>query len=347
MKKIVKYSISIIVIMAVIAAFLFFILSDYRSDAELNKTYTLQEDNQLIVYTSHKPEVYEPVIKEFEERTGIWVEVVSGGTTEMLERIAKEDGKDSGDVMFGGGVDSLEAYSDYFISYKTSQSELFDTAYRSNKNKWTAFSKLPIVFIYNNKLVYPAGTPRSWSELLNSRWKGKIAFAAPGKSGTSYTALSTMIQVLSSSTEENPIGEDEIISTFIDNLEGSVSDSSGDVLDDVISGTKLVGVTLEEAALKRIAAGEDLDMVYPREGTSAVPDGTAILKNAPHERNAQLFLDFTVSEDVQQLLVDKCCRRPVRTDIIQPEQIEEVTYNLTWSSEHQKEILDKWTALLP
>lgn len=347
MKRIIKYSISIIIIMAVIAAFLFFILSDSRDEAELNKTYALQEDNQLIVYTAHKPEVYEPVIKEFEERTGIWVEVISGGTTEMLERIASENGKDSGDVMFGGGVDSLNAYSDYFVSYKPSQSEVLDPTYRSSENKWTAFSKLPIVFIYNSKLVYSAGTPRSWSELLSSRWKGKIAFAAPGKSGTSYTALSTMIQVLSSSSEKNPMTEDEIIEAFTANLDENVSNGSGDVLDEVVSGTRLVGVTLEEAALKRIAEGEDLGMVYPREGTSAVPDGTAILKNAPHEKNAQLFLDFTVSEDVQQLLVDKCCRRSVRTDIAQSEQIEEVPYDLTWSSEHQKEILEKWTTLLP
>lgn len=347
MKRIIKYCISISIIMAVISAFLFFILSDSRDEAELNKTYALSEDNQLIVYTAHKPEVYEPVIKEFEARTGIWVEVVPGGTTEMLERIAEEDGKSSGDVMFGGGADSLDAYSDYFISYETNQSELLDTAYRSSENKWTAFSKLPIVFIYNSKLVYSAGTPRSWSELLNSRWKGKIAFCSPSKSGTSYTALSTMIQVLSSPSVKEPMSEEEIISAFTANLDGNVSGGSGEVLDEVISGTRLVGVTLEEAALKRIAAGEDLGMVYPREGTSAVPDGTAILKNAPHEKNAQLFLDFTVSEDVQQLLVDKCCRRSVRTDITQPEQIEEVPYNLAWSSKHQKEILEKWTALLP
>ena len=44
-------------------------------------------ENRLIVFTSHKPEVYAPIIKEFELRTGISVEVQAGGTTEMLEKI--------------------------------------------------------------------------------------------------------------------------------------------------------------------------------------------------------------------------------------------------------------------
>ncbi len=338
MKRIGKYMISIIAIMAVLTAFLLFLFSDYRKEAELNQKYALEEDQKLIVYTSHKKEVYEPVIKEFEERTGIWVEVITGGTNEMLERIASEDGKNSGDVMFGGGVDSLNAYSDYFVSYRAGQSDKLDQTYCSEEDKWTAFSKLPIVFIYNKKLVYPAGTPRSWEELLNAHWKGKIAFAAPGKSGTSYTALSTMIQALS---EE--MTEDQIIQAFITNLAGKVSADSGEVLEDVISGDCLVGITLEEAALKKIAEGKEMGMVYPREGTSAVPDGSAIIKNAPHENNAQLFLDFTVSEDVQRLLVDKCCRRSVRNDIEQKSRIEEIPYNLEWSSTHQKEILEKWS----
>ena len=68
----------------------------------------VSEEKRLTVYTSHKQEVYAPIIKEFEERTGIWVEVVPGGTTELLERIREEGEKGSCDVMFGGGVESYE-----------------------------------------------------------------------------------------------------------------------------------------------------------------------------------------------------------------------------------------------
>ena len=58
------------------------------------------ESMRLTVYTSHKEEVYQPIIEEFERRTGVWVRVVSGGTTELLERIAAESDAPAADVMF-------------------------------------------------------------------------------------------------------------------------------------------------------------------------------------------------------------------------------------------------------
>ena len=69
-----------------------------------------EEGERLVVYTSHKEEVYWPIVKEFEERTGIWVEVVPGGTNELLARLVAESDQPAADVMFGGGVDSLAAY---------------------------------------------------------------------------------------------------------------------------------------------------------------------------------------------------------------------------------------------
>ena len=68
------------------------------------------EEDRLVIFTSHKENIYAPIIEEFEQRTGIWVEVESGGSVTMLNRIAAGD---SGcDVMFGGGADSLTACSD-------------------------------------------------------------------------------------------------------------------------------------------------------------------------------------------------------------------------------------------
>ena len=63
------------------------------------------EGERLVIYTSHKEEVYGPIVKEFQQRTGIWVEVVTGGSNELLERIAMEaeSGEPVCDLMFGGG----------------------------------------------------------------------------------------------------------------------------------------------------------------------------------------------------------------------------------------------------
>lgn len=306
---------------------------------QTQEKYQLEEGNKLVVYTSHKEEIYGPIVREFEERTGIWVEVVTGGTNDLLDRIEEENGKDSGDVMFGGGVDSLNAYRDYFEPYVSSQSAQLDDTYASPDGVYTVFSRLPIVIVYNKKLVISAGTPRSWRDLTNNHWKGSIAFADPDRSGSSYTALLAMIQILS-----DDMTEEEVMGSFVSNLDGDILSGSGEVLGEVTAGKKLIGITLEETVLKEMDQNADLAMIYPREGTVAVPDGSALIKNAPHRENAELFIEFTVSEDVQRLLEDRLYRRSVRKGA-EGEEIREVRYDLNYSEKHREEILTEWKEL--
>ena len=123
-----------------------------------------EEGERLVVYTSHKEEVYWPIIQEFEARTGIWVEVEAGGTSELLARLRREADAPAADVMFGGGVDSLEAYQDCFSPYFCAGWEGLDPAMRSEEGLWTPFSALPVVLIYNTKLVVP-GQITGWRDL--------------------------------------------------------------------------------------------------------------------------------------------------------------------------------------
>ena len=126
------------------------------------------EEKRLVLYTSHKKEVWSPLVREFEARTGIWVEVVEGGSNE--------------DVMFGGGVESLESYRELFEPYACTDAAQILPQYRAKDDIWTPFSSLPVVFVYNPKLVR-AGEITSWKDLLDPAWKGKIAFADPSVSG--------------------------------------------------------------------------------------------------------------------------------------------------------------------
>lgn len=305
--------------------------------------FSLEEKDKLVVYTSHKEEVYSPIINEFEERTGIWVEVISGGTTEILEKVKEDSDHVIGDVMFGGGVESLESYREYFAPYEYSQKDILEQTYVSDDNRWTVFSQLPVVFIYNNKLIYETDAPKGWKDLLKERWKGKIAYANPHNSGSSYTILLTLMQVMG---KDNWDTLDQL--AFV--LDGKILENSNDVLNEVISGTKLIGITLEESAMKRIAAGADITMVYPVEGTSAIPDGSALILGAPHEENARLFLEFIMSEDVQRMIVERNYRRSMRKDLSvleawEANKVKFIDFDLIWASNNRTKILKKWDML--
>ena len=302
--------------------------------------YAPDESRRLVVYTSHKEEVWWPIVKEFEERTGIWVDVVYGATSELLERLSQEEKAPRADVMFGGGAESLETYRDCFTPYTCAGAEHVPSRFRSPDGLWTPFSALPLVLIYNTKLVEPGHVAR-WSDLLDPALKGRIAFTDPAVSGSSFTGLLTMLYALDGDRDDN-------LRRFAGNLDGVELDDSGEVLSAVAQGDFLAGITLEESALKRMAEGLDIAMVYPGDGTSCVPDGSALVRGAPHPDNAKLFLDFTVSREVQELLAGQFRRRSVRDDV-EPladlpalDQIPLVGYDIDRAAAERESILMTW-----
>ena len=149
-----------------------------------NVSVTPPSDGQrLVIYTAHKEEVYRPVIEEFEDQTGIWVDVQAGGTTQMLRRIRQEQSAlasgTSGtifpaDIMFGGGAENLEAYRDCFAPYHSPLEDNISSSFRSCDGTWTPFTELPIVFIYNSKLVARENAPRSWKDFLDGDRKSVV-----------------------------------------------------------------------------------------------------------------------------------------------------------------------------
>ncbi len=299
------------------------------------------QDARLVIYTSHEESVYAPIIQEFEERTGLWVQVEAGGTAALLERLEKESGAPVCDLMFGGGVDSLQAGRDLFAPYVSPMADALDPACRCPDGSWTGFSLLPVVLIYNPMLVR-MNPPEGWGSLLDPAWRGRIAFKDPLASGASYTALAALLQTLPG----EPL---ETLDAFYQNLNGLVVDYEGDVAVEVAEGRYTIGVALEEVALLAAEGRSDIALLYPEEGTVRLPDGMAVVKNAPHGDNARLFIDFCLGEDVQNYLVNTCRRRPARVDVdwfpAETEDLRLLDYDLDRAAREREAILDRWRRL--
>jgi len=308
--------------------------------AEISKNFAVPQEKQLIVYTSHKEEVYLPIIREFESRTGIWVELHTGGTTQMFSEVKEASGQGCCDIMFGGGIESYEAAKDLFMPYEPIEKNALDPDYVDDEDRWIPFTELPIVFVYNKKLVSYSELPTTWEKLFDSKWKGQIAFADPNNSGTSYTILSTMEQLF----KEEP---QSLVPRFYEQLDGRILPSSGQVIPEVSDGSFLIGITLEETARKAMDQYEDISMLYPEDGTSAVPDGCAMVKNAPHSYNAGKFIDFVVSYDTQRYATENFYRRSARRDIGSNHGNTEtfIKFDVEKSAREEEEVFSLWNAL--
>ena len=230
----------------------------------------------------------------------------------------------------------LWAYEAYFADCAAPRGEMLEDC-RFENHRFVAFSRLPLVIIYNPRLV--STPPAGYADLLTPELCGQTAYADPMVSGSSFTALATIMQVLD--------GE-HALERFADNVRGHVLSGSGEVVTAVAAGEMRVGITLYETAKKRMLAGEHIAVVWPVEGTSAVPDGAAILAGCAHEENAQTFICFILSEDVQRRVQTEYARESVLTSLCGDgvQEDEFCAYDIEWAASHQKDILTRWQMLM-
>ena len=300
----------------------------------------------LVVYSPHDADPLAAGIALFEKTyPNIKVEVVAAGTGELTTRLDAEKENPIADVLWGGGADSLAAYTNLFEAYVCANDDVIDEKFKDAADMWIGESPLPMVILYNKTLLNGQEPPKTWEDLTNEVWKGKIAFASPAKSGSAFTQLCTMVQAAGG---DNDQGWD-FVRRLIANLDGKVQDSSGNCHKLVASGEYTIGITIEKSAVL-YADNPDVGFIYPAQN-SAVPDGVALVKGCPNEENAKLFIDFVTGKECQIEQNVNWKRRPVRSDVA-PEglcalsELDLLDYDFAWAANNKPAIIEKWQDLV-
>ena len=298
----------------------------------------------LVVYSPHDADPLNAGVAMFQAAyPNINVEVIAAGTGELTQRIADEAENPQGDVLWGGGADTLAGFPDLFQPFVSEHDHVIGDAYKDANDLWIGESPLPMVFIYNKTLIDEADVPTTWEGLCNEALKGKIAYASPAKSGSAYTQLCTML--FSQPTLDEGWA---LVEKFIANLDGKIQDSSGNCHKLIAAGEYALGVTIEKSAVL-YNDNPDIGYVYP-EKNSAVPDGVALIKGCPNEENAKLFIDFVTGMDCQKDQNQNWKRRPVRSDLT-PEGLCELStldlgdYDFAYAANNKEAIVEKWNDL--
>ena len=303
----------------------------------------------VVVYSPHDADPLNAGVNLFMEKyPNVKVEVVAAGTGELCNRIAAEAANPIADVLWGGGADSLAAFKEYFQPYVCANDEFIGEAYKDPDDLWIGESPLPMVIFYNKELIERDGLtiPEAWEDLIDPAWKGKIAYCLPSKSGSAYTQLCTMI-LGHGGKEDGWV----FIEQLYDNLDGKIVDSSGKCHKMVADGEFHVGITIEKSAIQ-YADDPNVGFVYPSDGTSAVPDGVALVKDCPNEENAKLFIDFVTSKECQEDQSQNWGRRPVRNDLEVGEGMAKlddlvlVDYDFDWAANEKESIIERFNDIM-
>ena len=305
----------------------------------------LADDNVLVIYSPNSDTEVDNIIPAFEEATGIHVDLLSMGTGECVTRIDSEKDNPQADVMWGGmnyGV--YVQHPDLWAEYTSPNEALIDEGYRQGAVKAYSNSNLSGsgCLIINNELAKELGVEiKGYADLLNPALKGKIASGDPTKSSSAWAELTNMLLVMG----DEPYDEKawEFVEKFVEQLDGIQLDSSSAVYKGTADGEYVVGVSYEDPCIQMLASGADVSVVYPEEGTVWLPAATAIVKGAPHEANAQAFIDFQLSNEGQSIYANLTTRAvnsslPLGNEFMKPfSEINVVYEDIPYCAEHKTE----------
>jgi iron(III) transport system substrate-binding protein len=151
-----------------------------------------KKEGKVVVYGSVVPQTMEEFNKGFEAKYGIKVEYWRGDSTKVAERALSEwrTGKPGFDVVEGNrGVQLIMKSEGLFTKYVPPASEKFPANVKEKDALITPWRVLPISIIYNTEMVKPADLPKTWDDLLNPKWTGKISMPDPTRHTTTAQFL--------------------------------------------------------------------------------------------------------------------------------------------------------------
>jgi iron(III) transport system substrate-binding protein len=264
--------------------------------------------DHVVLYSANDDAVNKLVADGFEKETGMSVNVVSTGSGVLFRRIASEQANPQADVVWGVSSALLKQNVKLFQPYAVKGREAVPAEYRDANNQWIGTNLQVVVISQNTKAIDAASGPKTWQDLIDPKWKGKIAYTDPANSGFSYAAAAGLLSYWG----DNDAAWNKL-SSFVANTK--VLNRSTLVFDGNGSGEYPLGISLEYAGYLWAHNGAPVKVIYPAEGTFALAEGAALLKGAPEADAGKALVDYLASKSTQEMLLKATFRRPARQDI--------------------------------
>ncbi|HML32257.1 extracellular solute-binding protein [Sporomusa sphaeroides] len=317
--------------------------------ADKSKSAATQEEKVLTVYTARSESLNNLVIPNFEKDTGIKVQVIVAGTGPLVKRVASEKNNPQGDILWAADQTMLESQKDLFMQYVSAEDANMMDAFKNKTGYFSAAFADPTVFIVNTNL---AGNVRieSFDDLLNPELKGKIAFGDPANSSSAFQSLMAMLYAKGKNGD--PMSDEAwaFVDKFIANLNGKILNSSGGVHKGVADGEYTVGLTWEDPAANYVKNGAPVKVVFPTEGAIFPGESVQIIKGCKHPENAKKFVDYMLSQKVQEQAGKELTVRPLRKNVELAKYMTPMdsiklfsNYDEGWVANNKNAISAKWT----
>ena len=282
------------------------------------------EERKVVIYVSHDQDYSEPILKEFEELTGIKVEALydteATKTVGLVNRLLAEKNNPRADVYWNNEpMRSILLKKEGVLQpYCSPNADDIPDIYKDKDCYWTGFAARARVILYNTEKISEKEAPTSIYDLADTKWKGKACIAKPilGSTSTHAAAIFALL------------GDEKAKEFFLKLKENDVQivESNSMVRDQVVAGECYLGLTDTDDAYDAIAAGKPVKMVFPDQGSEEIgnlvfPNTVMMIRDCPHPEEAKKLIDFLLSPKVEKRLAELALQMPLKKSSSVPEDI--------------------------
>jgi len=264
----------------------------------------------ITIYTSVPTKIMTKIEKAFEAGYGdIDLNVFRSGTGKIAAKIAaeREAGGVKADIIWLADFayyDTLKGKG-LLMPYKTKAAKGIPEALVDKDGYYYGARMICMVLAYNTGAV--KNPPKNWKALQDAKWSGSIVMPNPHYSGAALDTFGALTMNYGLSYFQKLRKNKAVV----------VRGNSGAARK--IAGNEFsVGLTLDYIVRNLKAKGSPIDLVYPEDGTVAIPSPIAIIKGTKNSAAAKKFLDFAVSDKGQETLRQLGNFIPVRPNLASP-----------------------------
>ena len=311
-----------------------------------------QAQGALVMYCGVQEEWCRAMTTAFERETGIKVSMTRKSAGEVYAQVKAEAANPRADIWWGGTGDPHMQAAEEGITeeYKSPKmGELQDWAVRQweqSKGRTVGIYSGALGFGYNTELVQSkkTGELKCWADLLKPELKDEVQVADPNSSGTAYTLLATIVQIM---------GEDkgfEYLKALHKNV-NQYTKSGAAPAKAMALGETTAGIAFMHDIVTMVIDKAPVKLVAPCEGTGYEIGSMSIIKGAKNLDNAKKFYDWALTADAQKLGAEaKSYQVPSNKNTPIPPQapklsdIKLISFDFAkyGSSAERKRLLSKW-----
>ena len=306
-----------------------------------------KDENSVVIYVSEDQVFSEPILKDFEKKTGIHVKALydteESKSTGVVNRLIAEKNTPQADVYWANEPIRAQLLKQKGISakYLSKNSKTIPETFKDSEGYWCGFSARARVFVVNKNLETK---PKSILDYTNEAFKNQGVIANPlfGTTTAQVAALSLLW------------GEEKT-KDFLKALKENgvkISTSNGESADFVAKGRYSFSLVDSDDAISRIRADKPIKIIYPDQGeddlgTFIVPNVVMLIKGAKHLKNAKMLIDYLLSNEVEvKLALADCAQIPLHPNLEAPKELQSIKDIKVMQVDYKK-IADKMIEIQP